>query len=264
MKTIFAAAAILAAFITGASATDIEKRSSFDWSGVYAGVVGGYGQANWSGTPEYDDGTGVVEGLFKEGDINAQGWLAGVTIGGQKQLGALVLGIEGDFAYARITGDEDFSAQGAAAGYSWKIEQELETLGTLRARIGYANGDLLIFGTGGVAFGQVSSSETVSADHRQGFTPTAVTAEASADESHIGWVAGAGIEWRFAPGWSFKTEYLHIDLGEAGYKFSGKAYPDKPACTGPISSSCSFPHTTDSFGSALEIDMVRAGVNYRF
>ena len=36
----------------------------------------------------------------------------------------------------------------------------------------------------------------------------------SSSSTKTGWVAGAGVEWAFAPNWSMKAEYLYADLGK--------------------------------------------------
>ena len=35
----------------------------------------------------------------------------------------------------------------------------------------------------------------------------------SASAIGLGWAAGAGVEWRLAPYWTARLEYLHLDLG---------------------------------------------------
>jgi outer membrane immunogenic protein len=39
------------------------------------------------------------------------------------------------------------------------------------------------------------------------------TVSASRTDTRVGWTAGGGWEWMFAPRWSFKAEYLYYDLG---------------------------------------------------
>jgi outer membrane immunogenic protein len=53
-----------------------------------------------------------------------------------------------------------------------------------------------------------------------------------------GWTAGAGIEYAFMPNWSGKVEYLHYGLGSDS--FDGV------------------------FNNSLDIDTIKAGINYRF
>jgi outer membrane immunogenic protein len=232
-----------------------EIEPALSWNGLYVGIHGGWAAGGWDGQPTYDGGMGPVPGVFDAGEIEGDNWLAGVTVGANKQLGQIVLGIEADGSWGDFGGESTFNAKGASAGYAWKIENSLDNLGTLRGRLGYALGPVLVYGTGGIAFGQTSGALTVTADHRQGFTPTKVTAVGEAEENHIGWVAGAGAEWAMGGGWSLKGEWLHIDLGEAAYRLTGTAYPGTPGA---------FPHTTDSYPSALEFEIFKAGLNFRF
>ncbi len=51
---------------------------------------------------------------------------------------------------------------------------------------------------------------------------------ASASKTRVGWTAGAGGEWMFAPGWSAKFEYLYIDLGKSSAVASDAPLPDPP------------------------------------
>jgi outer membrane immunogenic protein len=267
MKRIAIAAFALTALSFGSMAKAEEglNNTAHDWSGFYVGAHGGYGFGEHDGQPIYDAGLGPVQGVFAAGKIDADGYLAGVTLGAQHQTGSVVLGVEIDGSWGDFGGKETFDALGASKGYHWTIETELDGLYTARARIGYAMGNLLVYGTGGVAFAQVGMNETVTADKIQGFTKDGtVTALASSEENMLGWIAGGGAEYAFAPGWSFKAEALYINFGEVNNRFSGTAYPDKAPCIATISANCSFPHTTDAFDGDMSIKVVRLGLNYRF
>ena len=95
--------------------------------------------------------------------------------------------------------------------------------GTVRGRLGYAFNNVLVYGTGGLAYGGVDSRIENSSTYKVSSTNT-------------GWTAGGGVEYMFAPNWSGKIEYLHIDLG----------WTPEPL----------------SLKSETEFDVVRAGVNY--
>jgi outer membrane immunogenic protein len=106
----------------------------------------------------------------------------------------------------------------AATSYQAKIDW----FGTVRARLGVLVGDqLLIYGTGGLAYGKVAVSGNTNVNASSpsfgalAFTPT--TAAFGASGTNIGWTAGAGIEGRFSywlpPNWTWKLEYLYLDLG---------------------------------------------------
>jgi outer membrane immunogenic protein len=60
--------------------------------------------------------------------------------------------------------------------------------GTLRGRVGYAIDRALVYGTGGFAYGGCSNCT-----------------------SPDGWTIGGGVEYKFAPQWSVKGEYQHVE-----------------------------------------------------
>jgi outer membrane immunogenic protein len=131
----------------------------------------------------------------------------------------------------------------------------------LRGRLGWIAGPVLFYGTGGFAFGGVKNNLLVSfAD-----TPTAVGGDCTAlicsastlvssSSTRTGWVAGAGIEWMFAPNWSLKGEYQYIDLGTVTQAAS--AFITDPADGVEGTSALRRVHET--------FNTVRIGVNYHF
>jgi outer membrane immunogenic protein len=146
----------------------------FTWTGFYVGVNAGYGfgKSDWNpGVSSFD----------------ANGALAGGTLGYNLQTGNFVWGIEGDFDWSDMKGD--------SAG----VETKVPWFGTVRGRIGYAFDRFLPYITGGAAFGQVKMDTGAGTD----------------DENRIGWTVGAGVEWAFLANWSAKIEYLYADLGTA-------------------------------------------------
>jgi outer membrane immunogenic protein len=95
--------------------------------------------------------------------------------------------------------------------------------------LGYAFNNVLLYGTGGLAFGGVQDKLT--------YLGTTVTADAT----RTAFAAGGGVEYAFNPAWSAKVEYLYFDLGDVTLK-NGL-------------STAVFEH---------EYNTVRAGVNYHF
>jgi outer membrane immunogenic protein len=96
------------------------------------------------------------------------------------------------------------------------VGRGLDYLATFRGRVGVlAAPTLLLYGTGGLAVGGVSTSATI-AQTCTGCVFTNVPGTAgSSSQVLVGWTAGAGGEWLFAPKWSAKLEYLYYDLGTA-------------------------------------------------
>ncbi len=62
-------------------------------------------------------------------------------------------------------------------------------------------GNWLLYGTGGLAVGDVHGWDSVE--------------PASGSDFRAGWTVGAGVETSFAPHWTAKLEYLYVDLGKS-------------------------------------------------
>ena len=143
-KLSLAAALSVLALGGAASAADLPRRNTaptpyvapvpvFTWTGLYAGVVAGYG---W-GTQK-----GAADATYGKLD----GAQVGGTVGYNYQMGQIVLGVEGDDAWN--------NASGSAVGKTTKSTN----VATARGRIGYAVDRVLLFTTGGYAGGTVERS----------------------------------------------------------------------------------------------------------
>jgi outer membrane immunogenic protein len=137
------------------------------------------------------------------GSKNALGVLGGGQLGCNWQTGTLVLGLEGDFDSFRSNPNYNNNTNTLASGAAFSIAQSLTTnyLATVRPRIGIAADRNLAYITGGVAFTDVSYTETYS-DANGG------AGAATASRSLLGWAAGAGWEYAFADHWTVRAEYL--------------------------------------------------------
>lgn len=89
---------------------------------------------------------------------------------------------------------------GLEADASW-VAGDLNAFGTGRVRLGYAQNAWMPYVTGGVGWAKT--------DFEVGNT--------SFGETHVGWTAGAGVEWAFAGNWTAKLEYLYLGLGSEKY-----------------------------------------------
>jgi outer membrane immunogenic protein len=246
----------------------------YNWSGLYLGAHGGYAWGEHEGTGTYTDptwapcATGCKVLDPEKGSIDLEGGLGGGQIGFNLQRGAFVFGLEGDASWLGADGEGTFisdydNANGTNQGgdgttdYTWNIKTEMEWLATLRGRVGVlVSPRLLVYGTGGIAWAGLSSDETVTGFAPQGFNPPQTTVLASSSETATGWVAGAGAEWAFAPNWSLKSEWQHIQFDDLDTKFVGTAYP------GAINEIKGY--ANDSFPGSLSVDVIKVGVNYRF
>jgi outer membrane immunogenic protein len=140
----------------------------FNWSGFYAGSHAGWGWGSALGT-------------------DPSGYLIGLQAGYNFQFASgLLTGIETDIAISGIDGGNF----------------ELDYLGTVRGRLGYAVDRFLIYGTAGLAYGR--------GDVRIGGL--------SSEQTHFGYALGAGVEAMIAPNITARLEYLYADLGDENYK----------------------------------------------
>ncbi len=188
----------------------------FSWTGIYVGINGGYafGSSNW---------TDPI--LGSTGNFTTSGWLAGGTIGGNYQWGQFVLGIEGDGDWTNLTGITNSAAGSCGVGCT----TQSDWLATVRGRAGYAFDRVLVYGTGGGAFGNLQAAA--------GVLPFS-------NSTQTGWTAGAGVEFAFTPNLTGKVEYLYVDLGSQSCPFA--------SCAGTATS------------VSLTENVVRAGINYKF
>jgi outer membrane immunogenic protein len=206
-----------------APAAYIPPPPMFSWTGFYLGINGGYGfgQSSWS-NPVFPTGSG---------NFSTSGFLFGGTLGANYQIGSFVIGLEGDGDWNGANG----TSTGVTCGAPGCTTQG-DWLATIRGRAGYAFDRVLVYGTGGAAFGDVQGSF--------GSLPYA-------SGTQTGWTAGAGVEWAFLPNWTAKVEYLYVDLGN----FS---CPATSCGFGPAGGPS--PNTSVSFTE----NIIRAGINYKF
>lgn len=217
LLTSLAAGTAVAALATGAIAADLPvyqaepayvapvQPVAYDWTGLYVGVQGGYAFG------DSDNG------------VSPEGALVGGTVGYNHQFGQFVAGIEADLSYSDIEDTYNFDTVAGPASSSL----ELDYLATVRGRLGYAWDRTLIYATGGVAFGDV----TVDVSNPAG--------DNSEEDTAVGYVLGAGVEYAFTDNWTVKGEYNYVDLGDI----------DTP------------PGRDDQ---SFDAHIVKAGLNYKF
>lgn len=166
------------------------------WTGPYLGVAGGYG---WGHSNQTDPGLQISNtSPIGDGHFGLSGGLLGGTLGYNWQNGQWVFGVEGDYSWADISGQSSVCGP-TPPTIPHPCGTKIESLGTVRARIGPVVGNALPYVTGGWAFGDVHGWDSLF--------------PASGSAMYSGWTIGGGIEWRLDPRWSAKIEYLYVDLG---------------------------------------------------
>ena len=88
-------------------AADVAPVPVPDWTGFYLGVHGGYGFGDQDWTLVDNPGRGTPASLGEEvASPDLDGFLGGAQVGFNYQIDSLVLGLEGEFSFADISGSE--------------------------------------------------------------------------------------------------------------------------------------------------------------
>ena len=185
------------------------------------------------------------------------GFIGGGQAGYNWQTGAFVLGVETDFDGTTLGKTFNFTSLPFAATTALpgdiltvNAKANLDWLGTTRARLGYVatpDNRLLIYATGGVAYGGGSSSFTAF----DSFNDLLFTGSPSS--SRVGWTIGGGVEYAITNNVTIKGEYLYYNLGST-------TFTSVP--TGAFATA--FPGIVATNKYTFDGSIVRAGVNYKF
>ena len=287
MKKLSLGCVALAALITApAIAADMAVKAPYraappvwSWTGFYIGVNAGGG---WDNNDVVETATSsfcnpalggcggatlisasALAALPPGFGVKSKGFIGGGQLGYNYQTGLFVWGIEADFDGASIKGSGNAGATvpfGAAntVTVAGSADKKLDFLGTVRGRLGVTPvGPLLLYATGGFAYGHVSSSTTLGESvGGPCFCGPAAGAAGSISTSRTGWAGGAGAEWAFSPALSVRAEWLHYDLGSASYGLS--------PLTQLNAAGVPFFGITTVSSTSFRGDIVRAGLNWKF
>ena len=194
-------------------------RPVIDWTGLYFGVHAGFGGGRSTAT--LSDPTSVV------GHNDFGGLIGGVQGGYNVQLpSGLLLGVEADISFPSYIESNSIVSKLATARSD--VTHQWDFVGTARGRVGYAAGPWLAYATGGLAWaGERYLNILPSGDQEKALNV------------RVGWAAGAGLEYAFAPHWSARLEYLYYQFDKANVQF---------------------PSTTQ-YASTMDFQSIRVGLN---
>lgn len=241
-----------------ATAADLPRKApiapppapAYTWTGCYIGAnVGGA----WS--RQNGDFAAVPAVLQSPGTINLDdsSVIGGVHLGCNYQFDPkFVIGVEGDWSWT------DLKASGSAPNIfslnglpeptgGITMSSNTKWIASLRGRLGWVVvPQVMIYGTGGVAWAKTDYAGFDAATVGNGFTTVAL------NDTKAGWVVGGGAEYMLTPNWLVRAEYLYYQFD--GANVVGNAVPGSGA-VGPFA----------AFNwSDLKVNEVRVGLSYKF
>lgn len=146
------------------------------------------------------------------GASSGSAWLGGAVAGYNWQRGSLVFGFEGDISGMNLKSETTGIISGLGGPFSDDAVARIDRYGTVRARLGWTAGSFLFYGTGGLAYGNVSLTNTENLGaFGQLFSIGPLVAQTSTVK--VGWVAGAGIDYMMSKDLILNLQYQYIDLG---------------------------------------------------
>lgn len=260
-----------------ASAADLPAKAPiyapppvYSWSGFYIGgnIGGGFGTADtdFNVAPVTVTtnifGTFTVPGSAGSKSTNLDGIIGGGQIGYNWQYSPnWVLGLEADIQASGQKGSGQFADSfgftlpgpvPVTGTRTADYEAKITWFGTVRGRIGYAWDRWMLYATGGLAYGEVKLEGTSTINGTVGGAPFSVGKTIGHSETNIGWTVGAGIEGALVDHWTWRAEYLYMDLG---------SIDDLDAVVNPTATATGGQTITHTH---FTNNIVRVGLNYKF
>lgn len=191
-KTIVTLAVAASAFALAAPAM------TAPFSGFYVGVSTGYSTGDANQQPFSAVGGPFV---FTQADAELDGWGAGVFAGYNYKVSNWILGLEGNWDWTDVSGDDRGSG-----GDINEWEQNWEA--SVRAKVGYqVLDDLVLYATGGYSWSDFDANVLNA--------PTS-----SRSHQFDGWTAGAGAELQIASNVTARLQYRYTDYSDDRVTFA--------------------------------------------
>jgi outer membrane immunogenic protein len=212
----------------------------YDWSGFYVGlnVGGGWAHRCWDVTYTAEDGPIVPSAA--DGCHQATGAIVGAQVGYRWQSAAWVFGFEAQGDWAHIRGQNVSLFFPSVPPFVNR--STIGAVGLFTGQVGYSWNEVLWYVKGGGALTRAKYQGIITGDPNLLLDGASVT--------RWGGAVGTGLEYGFAPNWSFAVEYDHLFMGTANVSTIGIG---------------------DLVGQVMriekmnqDVDLVTARVNYRF
>ena len=210
-----------------------------NWTGLY---IGGHLGCAWGDTTWSFQNNSAFSAAGGSGSFDNHGWVGGVQVGYNQQVGRWIFGVEATWSDGDVHGEAVNLLNPAPAVNSTRLTTDISSIFTLTARLGYAfDPRWMGYVKGGFASAEVEATlDRVSAVN---------SSRASASSRHNGWALGAGAEYLLTNNIVLGVDYTYINLGSEDHQ---------PSCTG-------FPCVAPAFSIDPDnIHMLVGRISYRF
>ena len=198
--------------IKAASATDLPAPvytkapaivdPAYNWSGFYLGVHAGY---IWGRSRVFDNG------VLTESGAPTDGFVGGLLAGYNRQMGPLVLGLEGDFGWSNAQGHGTVVVPPPPpppplppGPNAYHLMWDSHFVG----KVGFTSDRWLLFATGGIAIAGFSFQEGV---------PPGTPPSNRIPATYVGFSIGGGAEYAFTQHLLGRLQYIYDDFGGRSY-----------------------------------------------
>jgi len=208
------------AFVTPALAADViyeeppapapvVEVAQYNWSGFYVGAQAGVAFNRDSGAFSSDS---AFAGGNEDGET---GFIGGGHVGYDYQFANnFVLGAVADLNYIDASSNASFDLASTGGTSTFGVDSDINYVGTVRAKAGYAMDRFMVYATGGLAYADIDDNRrgdaTFIAPGGAGFDVSSRT-----DSDDVGYAVGAGFDVLATQNVSFGLEYLYTDLGKS-------------------------------------------------
>ncbi|MEP1201413.1 outer membrane protein [Tateyamaria sp.] len=209
-KTLLSAAIAATSMIPSMAAA----QDTYNWTGW----SGGISLSSISGDGAQAPAVAAIGGIP---DQSPDGFALGGQIAYDNQFSNnMVLGVVADVSFANADGS-------VADGNFLRQTSEINSLGGLKARIGYASGKWMTYATLGLGFANVGYGQSCPAGAGFGTCATSGAYSSSGDSFQTGVSAGFGVRYGYSEKLILGLDYSFTDLGGDFYNFQvpGNALP---------------------------------------
>ena len=181
----------------------------FTWTGIYVGGQIGYG---WLNGNNNFTGFDPVTGAFVATNVggSANGVIGGANVGYNYQINQFVIGLEGTVDGTSISNTAVANVPLLGGNFGVTANSSIPIEGSIRGRLGYAWDRVLIYATGGVAFGAFRTDFN---GFGMGAGGVPITGSTNVSDTRVGWTVGGGIQYAVTNNWSVRAEYRYTDFG---------------------------------------------------